>query len=140
MAFTGGTPPGEKRLIAAYSGATEGHFSPKDSAAWLPDGSGLLFVAAGKTRKMAIGPTKLRYNRQGIYRWTESDGVHLVYEPAEDGLDPESVAISADGQVVVEIIRLTETGDNSQLHLFDLQTGTLGAQLTNGDDNEAPRF
>jgi hypothetical protein len=134
-------PPAEKRLIAAYSNGTSSeYFDPEESAAWLPDGSGFLFVAQGKTKKVTIGPNRLRFYRQGIYRWTESAGVKLLYEPPEDGLDIQSLAISASGQAVVEVIRPTEVDDNSQLHLFDIQTGTLGEQLTTSGDNKLPSW
>jgi hypothetical protein len=107
-------------------------------AAWLPDGSALL-VVAGQTPKTTVNPEGVkRPTRQGVFRWTEAGGFQPLYQPPGDDADVASLAISATGQAVVEVIRAAGTQEASQLYLFDPSTGQIGEQLTHEDSNTAP--
>jgi hypothetical protein len=110
----------------------------RDDAAWLPDGSGLLLVAA-QTKKTVVNAEGYgRRYRVGVHRWSEGTGFARLYESATDDTDIGSLAVSSSGEVVVEVIRTVDGKDSSQIHLFDARTGTIGDALTRGDSNGQP--
>jgi hypothetical protein len=110
------------------------------SAAWMPDGSALLMAAGNKTRTKSNPEGDKRDFHLGIYRWTDSTGYQPVYVPESEEEDVLAIALSKSGEAVVEIARIAGERETSQLHLFDLQTGKLGDQLTPGEESGAPAW
>jgi hypothetical protein len=147
MTLNGKAVPTDKRYIAKrsteYYSTVLGkivtfNFDPQE-AAWLPDGSGVLIVGSGPTKKAAPDPSGQKF-RWGVHRWTEGADVKLLYEPETDDRDITDIAVSKAGDVIVVVTSRVPGNETSQLYLFDLQTGKLGEQLTNAGDNVTPAW
>jgi hypothetical protein len=126
------TPLTEQRLLYQSPEIDEG--SPINrKPAWLPDGSGFHFLVQGPKR---VPEDRLHPNRHGLALWTAATGaVKVVYMPDNDATDVENVAVSPRGEVVLEVSKASGATKTHDLHLLQLDSGTLSPLTTSGDNH-----
>ena len=99
-------------------------WSTTDAFAWLPDGSGILYIGYNTAKATGSG---FEGRRQGLYLWDAAKNQHLVlFESPTDDLDVDDFGLSRDGKtLIVAVRRPVEGGYYNEFQRFDLTTGQL---------------
>jgi hypothetical protein len=108
---------------------------PYGTATWLPDGSGVLYIATGILKQ----PPRSGF-RMGLYQWSAStQTTQPVYEPTTDDIDIKDVTAAASGEIVLEVETTTGAAKSTDLYLFEREGAKL-TRLTTSGNNSTPRF